>query len=70
MSPEILIRGDFSNKNYAFLTRSNFGYNKLAEVVPEWETAYEKGSYFVNVGSRVDVAFIGICAMVVDEMFS
>merc|ERR1711892_55229 len=66
----IYIRGDFSGKNYAFLTRHSSGYSKIAETLPEWEGSSEKGHYFVNVGSRIDIGFIGICAIIIDELFS
>jgi hypothetical protein len=38
--------------------------------LPEWEDNSEEGQYFVNVGPRIDIGFVGICAMIIDEMFS
>ena len=70
LHPRILMKGDFSGKNYGFLIgNDSFGYSKIAEVLPTWETSSEKDSYFVNIGSNVDILFISMCAKVVDEMF-
>ena len=68
--PQFYIRGDFPGKNYAFLTRVDSGYNKIAETVTEWEGSSEKGHYFVHIGYRLDIAFFGICAIAIDELFS
>lgn len=66
----IYIRGDFPGKNYAFLLDYGSEYQKIAEAVPKSGENSEPGHYFVNIGPRIDIGFVGICAMIVDEMFS
>ena len=66
LTPEIKAKGDFDNKNYNFM----MGSQKLAEVLPEWMNTKENNSYFVNIGRNVDIAFVCMCAMAIDEITS
>ena len=68
--PQFYIRGDFPGKKYSFLIRDSLGYNMIAEVVREWEGDSESGYYYLNIGYRIDIAFMGITAILIDELFS
>ena len=70
MRPEIYIRGEFAEKKYSFLMPDGIGFMKIAEALPEFEGKSEKGHYFINVGPRIDIAFVGLTGMIIDEMFS
>ena len=67
MRPEIYIRGEFAEKKYSFLM---LDFMRIAEALPEFEGKSEKGHYFINVGPRIDIAFVGLTGMIIDEMFS
>ena len=44
---------------------------KVAQVLRKmWMKIWESNSYVINIGTNMDVAFICMCAMAIDEMFS
>ena len=60
MVPDMKVKG----KNYSF----KMGSMKVAQVLPKWMNITENKSYFVNIGKNMDIAFICMCAMAVDEI--
>ena len=40
------------------------------QVIQKFQMVAENNSYFLNVGTKVDVAFICMCAFAIDELFS
>jgi len=70
MTPALILRGDFPGKDYAMMYRTEDGYEKLAAVCKQWEGKSEEGFYFVDVGTRVDIAMVGICAIIIDELYA
>jgi len=70
MSPALILRGNFPGKDYAMMFRTEDGYSKLAAVCQQWEGKSEEGFYFVDVGTRVDIAMVGICAVIIDELYA
>ena len=51
--------GDMENNPY-----------KIAQVVRKLKMITKNDTYFVNVGPKVDIAFIVMCAYAIDELFS
>ena len=51
--------GDIENNPY-----------KIAQVVKKFKMIAENNTYFLNVGPKVDIAFIVMCAFAIDELFS
>ena len=43
---------------------------KIAQVVKKFKMIAENNTYFLNVGPKVDIAFIVMCAFAIDELFS
>ena len=43
---------------------------KIAQVIRKFKMIAENNSYFLNVGTKVDVAFVCMCAFAIDELFS
>jgi len=70
MAPALILRGDFPGKDYAMMFRTEDGYSKLAAVCKQWEGKSEEGFYFVDIGTRVDIAMAGICAIIIDELYA
>lgn len=66
---KIRVEGDFLGKKYDFMMGSRDNPYKVAQVVRKWMTTMESNSYFVNIGTSMDVAFICMCAMAIDELF-
>ena len=52
----------------SFTTKSNFLFEP--QVIRKFQMVAENNSYFLNVGTKVDVAFICMCAFAIDELFS
>ena len=66
ISPHIIISGDFFGKNYDFM----MGSAKVAQVVKKWRWfTTSTDTYFVNIGPNIDVAFICMCVMAIDELY-
>ena len=67
----IHVAGDILSKMYDFMM-GNLDTNpyKIAQVVRKFQTLFENGTYFLEIGPNVDVAFICICAYAIDELFS
>jgi len=69
LSAKIRVEGDFFAKKYDFMMGNRDNPYKVAQVVRKWQTLFENNSYFVNIGTNMDVAFICMCAMAIDELF-
>ena len=71
LSPDIHVAGDIISKKYDFMMGDieNNPY-KIAQVVKKFKMIAENNTYFLNVGPRVDIAFIVMCAFAIDELFS
>ena len=71
LSPDILVAGDIISKKYDFMMGDieNNPY-KIAQVVKKFKMIAENNTYFLNVGPKVDIAFIVMCAFAIDELFS
>lgn len=65
------IAGDIISKKYDFMMGDieNNPY-KIAQVVKKFKMIAENNTYFLNVGPKVDIAFIVMCAFAIDELFS
>jgi len=72
LNPDIMVEGDFISKKYDFMMGDlNTQPFKIAQVVRKlfgWDS--ERNTYFVNIGPRVDVPFICMCVIAIDEIFS
>ena len=68
----IYVEGDMINKNYDFMMGNvNTGWFKIAQAARKWKDKLTiKDSYFLEIGQNVDVAFICMCALAIDELFS
>merc|ERR1719233_2532165 len=62
VAPQIRVEGDF-------MAGGRENPYKVAQVVRKWLTTYEHTSYFVNIGTNMDIAFVCMCAMAIDEIF-
>lgn len=71
LSPDIHVAGDIISKKYDFMMgdMENNPY-KIAQVVRKLKMITKNDTYFVNVGPKVDIAFIVMCAYAIDELFS
>jgi len=69
VAPQIRVEGDFMAKKYDFMMGDRDNPYKVAQVVRKWLTTYEHTSYFVNIGTNMDIAFVCMCAMAIDEIF-
>ena len=69
---DIYVEGDMINKNYDFMMGNvNTGWFKIAQAARKWKDKLTiKDSYFLEIGQNVDVAFICMCALAIDELFS
>ena len=68
----IYVEGDMISKNYDFMmgTESANPF-KIAQAARKWKDKLTfKDSYFLEIGQNVDVAFICMCALALDELFS
>jgi len=68
---DIHVEGDIISKKYDFMMgdlRTN--PYKIAQVVRKFKMVFENNSYFLEIGTNVDIAFICICAFAIDELFS
>jgi len=68
----IYVEGDMISKNYDFMM-GNVKTNpfKIARAARKWKDKLTvKDSYFLEIGQNVDVAFICMCALALDELFS
>merc|ERR1719341_1135220 len=69
--PTIYVKGDITSKRYNFMMGDlKTSPYKIAEVVRTFKMMMEDNSYFLHVGTNVDVAFITMCAFAIDELFS
>jgi len=69
--PTIHVEGDIVSKKYDFMMgdlRTN--PYKIAQVVRKFKMVMENNSYFLHMGTNIDVAFITMCAFAIDELFS
>jgi len=67
MSPTIKVDGSIMAKRYNFM----YGNTKLAQVCRTWEGyVTSRDTYYVTVGFNVDIAFIIMCTLGLDEMFA
>jgi len=71
MVPDIHVAGDIISKKYDFMM-GNLETNpyKIAQVVRKWTFDSERNTYFVNIGTKVDIAFIAMSVIAIDEIFS
>jgi len=69
LTPRIIVEGDFMAKKYDFMMGGRENPYKVAQVVRKWMTSYENNAYFVNIGTNMDIAFVCMCAMAIDEIF-
>eukprot|EP00092_Neocalanus_flemingeri_P011984 GFUD01012921.1.p1 GENE.GFUD01012921.1~~GFUD01012921.1.p1 ORF type:complete len:239 (+),score=46.11 GFUD01012921.1:60-719(+) len=69
LNAEIRVEGDFFAKKYDFMMGNRDNPYKVAQVVRKWMTFMENNSYYVNIGTNMDVAFVCMCAMAIDELF-
>ena len=71
LSPDIHVAGDIISKKDDFMMGDieNNPY-KIAQVVKKFKMIAENNTYFLNVGPKVDIAFIVMCAFAIDELFS
>lgn len=71
LDADIHVEGDIISKKYDFMMgdMENNPY-KIAQVIRKFKMIAENNSYFLNVGPKVDVAFICMCAFAIDELFS
>ena len=69
---DIYVEGDMINKNYDFVMgNGKTGWFKIAQAARKWKDKLTiKDSYFLEIGQNVDVAFICMCALAIDEIFS
>ena len=51
--------GDLENNPY-----------KIAQVIRKFKMIAENNTYFLNVGPKVDVAFLVMCTFAIDELFT
>ena len=70
LAPQIRVEGDFMAKKYDFMMGSRDNPYKVAQVVRKWLTTYENNCYFINIGTNIDIAFICMAAMAIDELFT
>merc|ERR1712038_805806 len=71
LSVSIHVEGDILSKKYNFMMGDlDTNPYKIAQVVRKFQTLFENGTYFLEIGPNVDVAFICICAYAIDELFS
>jgi len=71
MVPTIHVEGDIIGKKYDFMMgdlRTN--PYKIAQVVTKWGWNVHSDTYYLHIGSKVDVAFITMCAYAIDELFN
>ena len=68
----IYVEGDMISKNYDFMMGNvNTNPFKIAQATCKFKDKLAfKDSYFLEIGQNVDVAFICMCALAVDELFS
>lgn len=71
LAPDIHVEGDIMSKKYDFMM-GNLQTNpyKIAQAVRKFKMIAENNSYFLEIGSNVDIAFISLCAFAIDELFS
>ena len=69
---DIYVEGNMISKNYDFMMGDvNTGWFKIAQAARKWKDKLTiKDSYFLEIGQNVDVAFICMCALAIDELFS
>ena len=69
---DIYVEGDMISKNYDLMMgNGNTGWFKIAKAARKWKNKLTyKDSYFLEIGQNVDVAFICMCALAIDELFS
>jgi len=71
MVPTIYVKGDVLSKRYNFMMGDlTMNPYKIAQVVRKFQMVMENNTYFLNIGTNVDVAFITMCAFAIDELFS
>jgi len=69
--PMIHVEGDIISKKYDFMMGDlQTNPYKIAQVVRKFKMVMENNSYFLHMGTNVDVAFITMCAFAIDELFS
>jgi len=69
--PTIFVKGDILSKRYNFMMGDLMtNPYKVAQVVRKFQMMTENSSYFLHMGTNVDVAFVTICAFAIDELFS
>ena len=70
----IHVEGDIMSKKYNFMETfvGNLNTNpcKIAQVVRKFKMIHDNNSYFIEIGSNVDIAFICFAAYAIDELFS
>ena len=71
LSADILVAGDIISKKYDFMMGDleNNPY-KIAQVIRKFKMIAENNTYFLNVGPKVDVAFLVMCTFAIDELFT
>lgn len=69
---DISVEGDIISKKYDFMMGDlNTHPFKIAQVVRRLLSFdAERNTYYVNIGPKVDVAFICMCVIAIDEIFS
>ena len=66
----IHVEGNFKGKYNFMVGNLKSKPCKIAQVVREFNGIHENNSYFIEIGSNVDIAFICFVAYAIDELFS
>lgn len=72
--PTCHVEGDIISKKYDFmmgnLRREPSDLVKIAQVVRQYNFSGDRNTYYVQIGTKVDIPFIVICTIAIDEIFS
>jgi len=71
LTADIHVAGDIIAKKYDFMMGDiEDNPYKIAQVVRKIKMLMANDTYFLNIGPRVDIAFIVMSAFAIDELFS
>jgi len=70
MMPTITVEGDMIAKNFDFMVGVRDNPIKIGQVNRKFNMMSERNTYFVTIGTNVDIAFLMIAAYAVDELFN
>jgi len=71
MVPAITVEGDMIGKNFDFMKGTNRDNPvKIGQVNRKFKMLSERNSYYITIGTNVDIAFIMMAAYAIDELFN